>query len=178
MRVSPVARACESERQVIEEARRSAEVTHDHPEGIGGAEAVALAVFLALHGAEKKEIRARVAAHSGYALDSSVEETRPDYQFQESCAGSVPQSIICFLESRDFEDAVRLAISLGGDADTMACIAGAIAEAHYGGVPRHIVGAVQERLSSDLTEVLERFESRFPLAAPDADLTHPPPPRG
>ena len=162
MRVSPVARAFESARQVVEEARRSAEVTHDHPEGIRGAEAVALAVFLALHGAEKKEIRARVAAHSGYALDSSVEAIRPNYQFQESCAGSVPQSIICFLESRDFEDAVRLAISLGGDADTMACIAGAIAEAHYGGVPKHIVGAVRERLSSDLTEVLERFESRFP----------------
>ena len=162
MRVSPVARAFDSERRVLEEALRSAEVTHDHPEGIRGAEAVALAVFLALHGAEKKDIKARVAAHSGYLLDSSVEEIRPDYQFQESCAGSVPQSIVCFLESRDFENAVRLAISLGGDADTMACIAGAIAEAHYGGVPEPIARAVRARLSPELLEVLDRFESRYP----------------
>ena len=163
MRVSPVARAFEAERRVLEEARRSAEVTHDHPEGIRGAEAVSLAVFLALHGAEKPEIKNRVASHSGYALDASVDDIRPAYRFQESCQDSVPQSIICFLESNDFEHAVRLAISLGGDADTMACIAGAIAEAHYGGVPHAIADPVRALLSPDLRDVLERYEARFPL---------------
>jgi len=163
MRVSPVARAFETEARVLEEARRSAEVTHDHPEGIRGAEAVALAVFLALQGADKSEIKNRVASHSGYDLDASVDDIRPAYRFEESCHGSVPQSIICFLESSDFEHAVRLAISLGGDADTMACIAGAIAEAHYGGVPQAIAGPVRELLSPDLRDVLERYEARFPL---------------
>lgn len=163
MRVSPVARAFDSTDRMLEEARRSAEVTHDHPEGIRGAEAAALAVFLAIHGAEKAEIRRRVAAHSLYDLDGSVDEIRPEYRFQESCAGSVPQSILCFLESTDFEHAVRLAISMGGDADTMACIAGAIAEAHFGGVPEPIADGVRARLADDLIEILDRFDLRYPL---------------
>lgn len=162
MRVSPVARVSETEDRILKEARRSAEVTHDHPEGIRGAEAVALAVFLARHGEDKSGIKRRVAIHSGYSLDASVEEIRPDYRFQESCHGSVPQSIICFLESNDFEDAIRQAISLGGDADTMACIAGAIAEAHYGGVPQSIADPVRELLSPDLRDVVDRYEARFP----------------
>jgi len=165
MRVSPVARAHSDERRVLEEARRSAEVTHNHPEGIRGAEAVALAIFLALHGADKREIKTRVAAYSGYSLDQTVDEIRPHHKFNESCAGCVPESILCFLESNDFEEAVRLAISLGGDADTMACIAGSIAEAHYGGVPQHIAAPVRERLAPDLLEVLDRYEARFPLPA-------------
>ena len=162
MRVSPVSRAFEAEDRVLEEARRSAQVTHDHPEGIRGAEAVVLAVYLARHGADKAEIKHRVSKHSGYALDASVEEIRPNYRFMESCHGSVPQSIICFLDSNDFENAVRLAISLGGDADTMACIAGAIAEAHYGGVPEMIASRVRGLLSPDLREILDRYEARFP----------------
>src|SRR5438132_7366076 len=164
MRVSPVSRVFEAENRVLEEARRSAEVTHDHPEGIRGAESVALAVFLARHGADKAEIKRRVAMHSGYALDASVEEIRPTYGFQESCYGSVPQSIICFLKSNNFEHAVRLAISRGGDADTIACIAGAIAEAHYGGVPASIADPVRDLLSEDLIEVLDRYEALFPVS--------------
>ncbi|PYM05846.1 MAG: hypothetical protein DMD82_10145, partial [Candidatus Rokuibacteriota bacterium] len=150
MRVSPVARAFQSVDRVLEEARRSAEVTHDHAEGVRGAEAVALAVFLALHGADKLEIKRKVAGHSHYSLDASVDEIRPTYSFDESCLGTVPQSIVCFLESTDFEHAVRLAISLGGDADTMACVAGAIAEAHYGSVPDEIAATVRGLLSADL----------------------------
>ena len=166
MRVSPVARAFDSVEETLREARRSAEVTHDHPEGIRGAEAVALAVFLARHGADKPEIRRRVASYTGYRLEATVEEIRPNYSFNESCNGTVPQSVICFLESDDFEHALRLAISLGGDADTLACITGAIAEAHYGGVPTYIAQPVRALLPSDLLEVLDRYESRYPLAAP------------
>jgi ADP-ribosylglycohydrolase len=168
MRVSPVARAFGSVRRVLDEARRSAEVTHDHPEGIRGAEAVALAVFLALHGADKSEIKREVASHSSYSLDASVDEIRPSYRFEVSCRGSVPQSIMCFLESADFEHAVRLAVSLGGDTDTMACIAGAIAEAHYGGVPDRIATSARGLLSPDLNEVLGRFQDRYPMPARSA----------
>ena len=163
MRVSPVARAFQSVDRVLEEARRSAEVTHDHAEGVRGAEAVALAVFLALHGADKLEIKRKVAGHSHYSLDASVDEIRPTYSFDESCLGTVPQSIVCFLESTDFEHAVRLAISLGGDADTMACVAGAIAEAHYGSVPDEIAATVRGLLSADLIDVVDRFRDRYPM---------------
>ena len=131
-------------------AQRTAAVTHNHPEGIRGAQAVALAVFLAAHGADKATIRAEIEQRCGYRLDRSVAEIRPGYSYDVSCQGSVPESIICFLESDDFVSAVRLAISLGGDADTMACIAGAIAEPYYGGVPADVAGPVRERLAPEL----------------------------
>jgi ADP-ribosylglycohydrolase len=162
MRVSPVGWAFEDVDRVLAEARRTAEVTHDHPEGIRGAEAVALAVFLARHDADRDEIRRRVAAHAGYALDRAVDDIRPGYVFTESCQQTVPEAIACFLAARDFEHAVRLAISLGGDADTLACIAGAIAEAHWRGVPEPIAGEVRSRLAPDLVAVLDRFESWRP----------------
>lgn len=158
MRVSAVGWAFDSEERVLAEAKRSAEVTHDHPEGIRGAQAVALAVFLARTGAGKPAIRSGVEALH-YRLDQSVDEMRPRYTFQESCAGSVPQAITCFLESRDFEEAVRLAVSMGGDSDTMACIAGAIAEAHYGEVPASIATEVLGRLDPGLRDVVERFHA-------------------
>jgi ADP-ribosylglycohydrolase len=157
MRVSPVGLAFDSIERVIEEARRSAEVTHDHPEGIRGAEATALAVFLAARGAGKAEIKREVVAHSGYVLDRSVDEIRPGYSFDESCAQTVPPAITCFLESNSYEDAVRLAVSLGGDADTLAAIAGSIAAPHYGGVPEPIGQKVRSILPPDLLREVERF---------------------
>lgn len=131
MRISPVAYAFDSEEDVVREAEQSAACTHSHPEGIKGAQAVALAVFLARKGAGKDEIRQAVSGRFGYDLSRTVDGIRPGYRIDLTCQGSVPEAIIAFLDSESFEDAVRNAVSLGGDADTQACIAGAIAEAHY-----------------------------------------------
>src|SRR3954454_3874588 len=137
-RVSPVAYTCETIEDVLKEAKRSAEVTHNHEQGIRGAQATAAAVFLARTGSSKEEIRRYTEEQFGYFLDESLADLRPTYPFDVSCQGSVPQSILAFLESDGYEDAIRNAVSLGGDADTMACITGAIAEAFYGGVPEDI----------------------------------------
>src|SRR5262249_34361021 len=138
MRVSPVAYFATTLDEVLQEARRSAVVTHDHEEGIRGAQATAAAIFLARTGSTKEQIRQYIQEQFDYFLDETLNEIRPTYQFDASCQWSVPESIIAFLESTGHEDAVRNAISLGGDADTMACIAGAIAEPYYGGVPATI----------------------------------------
>ena len=161
MRVSPVAYARATLDEVLAEARRSAEVTHDHPEGIRGAQATAAAVYLARTGHGKDEIRRYIEGQFDYFLDETVDELRPTYQFDVSCQGSVPQSIIAFLESTGYEDAVRNAVSLGGDTDTMACIAGAIAEAFYGGVPEEIAGPVLARLDDRLRGVVAAFRDRY-----------------
>jgi ADP-ribosylglycohydrolase len=161
MRVSPVAYAFDRLEEVLAEAQRSAAVTHDHEEGVRGAQSCALAVFLARTGSGKDEIREAVTQRFGYALDEQLERLRPRYRFDVSCQGSVPQSIVAFLESTSYEDAVRNAISLGGDADTMACIAGAIAEAYYRGVPREIEEAALARLDDRLHGTVERFRRRF-----------------
>jgi ADP-ribosylglycohydrolase len=138
MRVSPVAWAFDNLEDVVRVAGETAAVTHDHPEGIAGAQAVAGAIYLARTGAGKERIRAFVVGYYGKRMDRTLEAIRPGYQFDVSCIGSVPEAIIAFLESTSFEDALRNAISLGGDSDTQACIAGAIAEGHYGGVPEWI----------------------------------------
>jgi ADP-ribosylglycohydrolase len=161
MRVSPVAYVFDSLNEVLSEAARSAEVTHNHPEGIRGAQAVAAAVFLARTGASKAEIRREVERLSGYDLSESLSEIWHTYGFDVSCQGSVPQSIIAFLESRGYEDAVRKAVSLGGDADTMACIAGAIAEAFYGGVPDEISTPAMALLDLPLKDVIGRFRQTY-----------------
>jgi ADP-ribosylglycohydrolase len=163
MRVSPVGLAGESLDAVLVEAARSAAATHDHPYGITGAQAVAAAVFLARNGVPKDGIRKQVAELSGYDLSRSVSAIRATYTFDVSCQGSVPEAITCFLEADDFEHAVRLAVSLGGDADTQAAIAGGIAEAFWGGVPRHIAGPTLERLPRELREIVDRFTERHPL---------------
>jgi ADP-ribosylglycohydrolase len=177
MRVSPVAYAGASLERVLAEAKRSAEVTHDHEQGIRGAQATAAAVFLARTGSSKEQIRRYIEEQFDYFLDETLDELRPTYQFDASCQWTVPQSIIAFLESTGYEDAVRNAISLGGDADTMACIAGAIAEAYYGGVPTAIAEAVLARLDDRLRGVVREFGSRYNLglglARPDAK-TDPP----
>jgi ADP-ribosylglycohydrolase len=161
MRVSPVAYAGTTLDEVLAEAKRSAEVTHDHAEGIRGAQAVAAAVFLARTGGTKEQIRRYIEERFAYFLDETLDELRPTYRFDASCQWSVPQSIIAFLESTEYEDAVRNAISLGGDADTMACIAGAIAEAYYGGVPAAIAKAVLERLDDRLRSIVRKFGERY-----------------
>ena len=161
MRVSPVAYAGRTLDEVLAEAKRSAEVTHDHAEGIRGAQAVAAAVFLARTGGTKEQIRQYIEERFEYFLDETLDELRPTYRFDASCQWSVPQSIIAFLESTEYEDAVRNAISLGGDADTMACIAGAIAEAYYGGVPAAIAEAVLEQLDDRLRSIVRKFGERY-----------------
>jgi ADP-ribosylglycohydrolase len=169
MRVSPVAYAFDTLEEVAHHALRSAEVTHDHAEGIRGAQATAAAVFLARTGHSKSDIRAHITKEYGYDLSRSLDELRPHYQWDVSCQGSVPESILAFLESTDYEDAVRNAISLGGDADTMACIAGGIAEAYYGSVPEPIRMFALSRLDDPLRDVTLRFlrthATRFQPAA-------------
>ena len=161
MRVSAVAYARDTLEEVLAEAKRSAEVTHNHEHGIRGAQATAAAIFLARTGSSKAQIRQYTEETFDYFLDETLADLRPTYQFDVSCQGSVPQSILAFLESNSYEDAVRNAISLGGDADTMACIAGGIAEAFYGGVPEDIRVQTLERLDSRLRGLVEEFDERY-----------------
>ena len=160
MRVSPVGFAFDTESEVLAEAKRSAEVTHNHPEGIKGAQATALAIFMARSGADKAAIKNEIARRFEYDLDRTLEEIRPHYCFDITCQGSVPESILAFLESDSYEDAVRNAISLGGDADTQACIAGAIAEAFHGrdSIPEEIAQETLARLIPEMRDVLRRFD--------------------
>lgn len=161
MRVSPIAYASNSLEKVLAEAERSAAVTHDHPEGIRGARATAAAIFLARSGHAKPTIKQYVEQTFGYNLNRRLDDIRPTYEFDVSCQGSVPESIIAFLEATDFEEAIRNAISLGGDADTMASIAGAIAEPFFGGVPEGIAAETLRRLDQRIRFVLEQFQQRF-----------------
>jgi ADP-ribosylglycohydrolase len=161
MRVSPVGFAFNSVDEVLKEAKRSAEVTHNHPEGIKGAQAVALAIFLSRQGESKDTITAELAGRFGYNFNRSLAEIRPRYHFDETCQGSVSESIIAFFESQDYESAIRNAVSLGGDADTMACIAGGIAQAFYKKIPNEIVKETRARLPSDFLSVVDKFNQRF-----------------
>jgi ADP-ribosylglycohydrolase len=164
MRVSPVGFAFASLEQTLVHARRSAEVTHNHPEGVKGAEATAASVYFARTGTSKAEIREFVETRFGYDLSRRLDDVRPGYCFDVSCQGSVPEAILAFLESEDWEDAVRKAISLGGDSDTIACIAGGIAAAFYGGVPREIRAEVEGRLPPAMRAILAEFLLSFPSA--------------
>ena len=161
MRVSAVGWAFDTIEDVLREAEASAAVTHNHPEGIKGAQATALSIFLARKGESKEQIKRDVATRFGYDLSRTIDEIRPTYEFNEICQETVPQAIIAFLESRDFEDAVRKAVSLGGDADTLGAITGSIAEAYYGGVPDHIGTEVQRRTPMELWAVVDRFSEKF-----------------
>ena len=161
MRVSPIAYAGQSIEQVLAEAARSAAPTHGTAEGIRGAQATALAVFLARTGERKETIRGELTRRFGYDLSRGVEDTRPHYRPTKSAERSVPESIISFLDADSFEAAVRNAVSLGGDTGTMACIAGAIGEAYFGGVPEPIARETRSRLPAELLEVVERFARRY-----------------
>jgi ADP-ribosylglycohydrolase len=163
MRVSPVGFACNTLDEVLVEARRSAEVSHSHPEGIKGAQAVAAAIFLARRGRDKPYIREYITDAFGYNLTRTIGEIRPHYTFDETCQGSVPQAVTAFLESKGYEDAVRQAVSLGGDSDTIACIAGGIAQAYYGCVPVAIAAEARQRLDPPQLRIIDEFNERFKL---------------
>ena len=163
MRVSPVGFAYNDLESVVLEAKRSAEVTHNHPEGIKGAQATAIAIFMARQGQSKEQIKNAIATSFGYDLNRTVDEIRPVYVFNESCQETVPEAIIAFLESTDFEDAIRNGISLGGDSDTLTCITGSIAEAFYGGVPQAIADKALSYLTPSMREVVEEFMEKFAL---------------
>ncbi|MBN1314986.1 MAG: ADP-ribosylglycohydrolase family protein [Anaerolineales bacterium] len=163
MRVSPIGFAFDDVDQVLLEAKRSAEVSHNHPEGIKGAQATALAVFLARKGESKESIRREITQRFGYDLSRTVREIRPMYRFDVSCQGSAPEAMIAFLESEDYTDAVRKAISLGGDSDTLACIAGGMAQAFYRNIPPVIANKVMSILPEGLSWVVDEFNTRFDL---------------
>ena len=160
MRVSPCAWVGDSLEEVQNLAYKSAVVTHNHPEGIKGALATADAIYLARIGAKKSEIKDHIEVRYDYDLSFEVDDIRPFYSFDVSCAGSVPESIICFLEAKDFEDTIRNAVSLGGDADTQAAIAGSIASAYWE-IPDNIAYKAINRLDYDLLNVLIEFEEKF-----------------
>ena len=161
MRISPAGYAFDDLETTLRKAKEFTEVTHDHPEGIKGGQATAAAIFLARTGKSKAEIRAYIEATFGYDLSRHVDEIRPDYYFNESSQRTVPQAIRAFLDSTDFEDAIRTAVSLGGDSDTLACITGGIAQAFYGGVPKDITAKVYDILDERLGMITEAFIGKY-----------------
>lgn len=161
MRVSPVGFAFTTVDEVLEQAKKTAEISHNHPEGIKGAQATALAVFLARTGHSKEEIRVQISRRFGYNLQRTVDSIRPTYGFDISCQGTVPEAIVAFLDSESYEDAVRNAISLGGDSDTLACITGGIAEAFYQDIPDSIRVRIRKCLGRDLLVITERFCRKY-----------------
>jgi len=161
MRVSPVGWAYDNLDKVLVEAERSAKVSHNHPEGIRGAQATASAVFLARTGKNKAEIKEFIEEFFGYDLNRTIESIRPGYSFDVTCQGSVPEAIIAFLESTDFESTIRLAISLGGDSDTIACIAGSIAEAYYKEIPEFIIENTLKLLPQELIALVQEFSNKY-----------------
>jgi ADP-ribosylglycohydrolase len=161
MRIGPAGWAFDTLEETLNRANLYTAVTHDHPEGIKGAQAVAGAIWLARHRTSKTDLRAWIERTAGYDLSRTCDEIRPDYQFNETCQRTVPEALTAFLESTDFEDAIRNAISLGGDSDTLTCITGSIAEAFYGGVPDVIAQETLARLDEPLRETVLRFRARF-----------------
>jgi ADP-ribosylglycohydrolase len=163
MRVSPIAWAYNDLDTVLKEAERCTVTTHNHPEGIKGGQATAAAIFLARNGKTKAEIRDYIEQNFNYDLRRTLDEIRPNYKFEVSCQKSVPEAIIAFLESTDFEDAIRNAVSLGGDSDTIACITGSIAEAFYGGVPNAIAQPVWKKLDRRIRQTVTEFRKVYQL---------------
>ena len=156
MRVSPAGWLYDTMEKTREMARYTSVVTHDHPEGIKGAESVASAIFMARSGASKEEIRSYITSEFGYDLSRTCDEIRPEYHHVETCQGTVPEAFAAFLEGQDFVDVIRTAVSLGGDCDTLTCISGSIAEAYYG-VPDDLAAECRARLTPDMVEVVDRF---------------------
>ena len=160
MRVSAAGRLYDTLDETRRAARLSAEVTHNHPEGIKGAEATASAIFLARTGKTKEEIKEYIINEFGYNLSRTCDEIRPSYRHVESCQETVPEALTAFFEGEDFEDVIRTAVSLGGDCDTLTCIAGGIAEAFYG-IPDEIKEEGRKMLPADMLEVVDRFYERI-----------------
>ena len=157
MRVSSAGWLYDTLEQTRHIAKLTAEVTHNHPEGIKGAEATASAIYLARTGASKADIKDYIIREFGYDLSRTCDEIRPDYHHVESCQKTVPEAITAFLEGNDFEDVIRTAVSLGGDCDTLTCIAGSIAEAFYG-APDELKAECRKRLPEDMIAMLDRFD--------------------
>lgn len=157
MRVSAVGAFAGSTDETLELAEQSAKVSHSHPEGIKGAQATALAINLALRGCSKEEIKAQIEAHFGYDLNRKYADIQSRYTFDVSCQGSVPEAIIAFLESSDYESAIRMAVAYGGDADTQAAITGGIAAAYYSEIPYLILKECLYRLPLDIKEIIVKF---------------------
>ncbi len=166
MRVSPVGFAFESLEETLAEARRSAEVTHNHPEGIKGAQATAQVIFMSRKGATKAEIKQEITQRYGYDLSRPLDLIRQVNQFDATCPGSLPEAISVFLEGKDYEHTIRLAVSIGGDTDTIACIAGGMAQAFYGSIPAGIERDARARISAEFVDILDRFQTQFPAASP------------
>ena len=163
MRVSSVGFAFDRLDVVLTEAKLSAEITHNHPQGIIGAQAVAAAIFLARIGESKLYIRKYIEKKFQYNLNFTLNQIRDSYRYDISCQGSVPQATVAFLESENYEDAIRKAISIGGDSDTIACITGGIAQAYYKKIPEYITTRVKFYLDSGLKKVLKEFEKIFKI---------------
>ncbi|MDH5718487.1 MAG: ADP-ribosylglycohydrolase family protein [Spirochaetia bacterium] len=157
MRVSSVGFLFHDLETVLQKAKESAAVTHNHPEGIKGAQAVAACIFLAKEGLRKLEIKSYIETNFNYNLSESLDEIRKVYTFDVSCQGSVPQAIISFLESTDYEDAIRNAVSIGGDSDTIACITGGIAQTFYKKIPKVIIEETRKRLPQEFLKVINEF---------------------
>ena len=157
MRVSPVGWAFDTLEKTIEEAQKSAECTHNHPEGIKGAESVAAAMFLARTGHSKTGIKNFIQSRFHYDLSRTLAEIKPGYKFNETCQETVPEAITCFLESENYEDAIRKAIWLGGDSDSLACITGGIAETFYREMPANWLNRAREILPSEFLEITDSF---------------------
>ena len=161
MRVSPAAWIHDTLEETLAEARRTAEVTHDHPVGIRGAQAVAGAIYIARTGGGREAVRDLVQGRFSFDASRTMERMRAEARFDETCQGTVPQAASIALMSTSVEDAIRKAVSLGGDADTLACIAGSIAEALHGGVPRALAESVLAHLDPEMRGVTERFVRRY-----------------
>ena len=161
MRISPVGFAFQTVDDVLDEAEKSASATHNHEEGIRGAQATALAVFLSKQGQSKEAIKKAIEYRFGYNLSISLDTIRPTYYFDVSCQGTVPVAIRAFLESDSYEDAIRNAISVGGDSDTIAAITGGIALAYYNEMPDKLVEAIENNLTPDMEDVCKRFTMAY-----------------
>ena len=164
MRVGPVGWAFATLEETLAEAEKSAACSHNHPEGIKGAQATAAAIFWARNGESKDFIRDAIAKRFGYDVSRTCEEIRPDYMLTFTCAETVPEALTAFLDASDFEEAIRLSISLGGDSDTLACIAGSVAEAFWGAasIPNDWRQNALERLDARLKAVVDAFKAKFP----------------
>ena len=167
MRVGPCGYAAKSLEEVKKLSAEVTKVSHDHPEGMKGAEAVAVAVFMAKSGSSIEEIKDHIIKNY-YEIDFTIDQIRDDYEFDVSCQGSVPVALEAFFESIDFEDAIRIAISVGGDSDTIAAMAGSVAEAYYG-IPEGLIESAIDYLDARQMEILYYFEKKYPSKALDED---------
>jgi len=170
MRVSPVGWLFNDLDTVLLEAKRSADATHNHPEGVKGAQAIASAIWMARNGYVKSEIKNYIETQFEYDLNRTIDEIRPTYEFDNSCAKTVPEAIIAFLESDDYESSIRKAISIGGDSDTLAAMAGSIAEAYYGYISQEILDGVKPIIHRvpKFTDILQQFIFKLALEKKEA----------